>query len=388
MQLRQVQHQVGPPQRRAGRHPAPAPRRPRPARRRTRRAACRPGSTTAVVSSSWSSTQAGSGPPTVRQRQSWFIAVSTSTVARPRASAEVRRALGRGAEPARVEDQRVHASGAPVTRQSSPVDGVGATWTASRSGESGRHWLDSTAGPPTTARAPTTTTRRLNRAHGNDERPQERHGAQPRRPALAGHLVPAPQARQGRRGRALQAQEHRVRQDRRQDLQRRRAGRGGERRQADDAVPLQRRHVVRLHGHRHLRPGRGRPGDRGRRDQLPPGEPGGDRGQQRRPGPLHRAAGLGRARGHLHRAGPAGRPLDRRHQAGHRRDRRDRDGPAVHRQRREDQGRHPRQLLPRPRSPPSGCPLQGAQACPRRALRLRAARRVGGRRPRPRDQRG
>ena len=41
--------------------------------------------------------------------------------------------------------------------------------------------------------------------HGDDERPQERHGAEPRRPALAGHVVPAPQARQGRRGRPHQA---------------------------------------------------------------------------------------------------------------------------------------------------------------------------------------
>ena len=107
--------------------------------------------------------------------------------------------------------------------------------------------------------------RRLTRAHGNDERPEERHGAQPRRPALAGHLVPAPQARQGRRRRAHQAEERRVRQDRRQDLQRRRQGRGRQRRQAHDAVPLQRRHVLRLHGHRHLRPARDRPGDRRRR---------------------------------------------------------------------------------------------------------------------------
>ena len=54
-----------------------------------------------------------------------------------------------------------------------------------------------------------------------------------------------------------EAEEHRVGQDRRQDLQRRRQGRGGQRRQADDAVPLQRRHLLRLHGHRHLRPARG-----------------------------------------------------------------------------------------------------------------------------------
>ena len=188
-------------------------------------------------------------------------------------------------------------------------------------------WLDSSAGPRRPRTRFDNSTRRLNPAHGNDERPQERHGAQPRRPALAGHLVPAPQARQGRRGRALQAEERRVRQDRRQDLQRRRQGRGRERRQADDAVPLQRRHVLRLHGHRHLRPGRDHARDRGRRLQLPPGEPGGDRGQQRRPRPLHRAPGLGRARGHLHRAGPPGRPLHRRHQARHRRDRRDRAVP-------------------------------------------------------------
>ena len=40
-----------------------------------------------------------------------------------------------------------------------------------------------------------------------------------------------------------------VRQDRRQDLQRRRQGRDRQRRQAQHAVPLQRRHRLRLHGH-------------------------------------------------------------------------------------------------------------------------------------------
>ena len=63
-------------------------------------------------------------------------------------------------------------------------------------------------------------------------------------------------------------------------------------------------------------------------------------------------------------------------------------GPAVHHHRREDQGRHPRQLLPRPRLSPSVSSLQGAQARARRALRLGAARRVGDRGARPRDRRG
>ena len=76
--------------------------------------------------------------------------------------------------------------------------------------------------------------------------------------------------------------------------------------------------------------------------------------------------------------GLAGRPLHRRHQAGDRRDRRDRQRPAVHHHGRADQGRHPRQLLPRSRVVlvvlASVSPLQGAQARTRRALRLRAAR--------------
>ena len=88
------------------------------------------------------------------------------------------------------------------------------------------------------------------RAHGNDERPEERHGAQHRRPALAviefQHVKPG----KGPAVRAHQAEERRVRQDRRQDLQRRHQGRDRQRRQAHDAVPLQRRHVLRLHGHR------------------------------------------------------------------------------------------------------------------------------------------
>ena len=199
------------------------------------------------------------------------------------------------------------------------------------------------------------------------------------------HRVPARQARQGPRLRADQAEERRVRQDRRQDLQRRHQGRDGQRRQAHDAVPLQRRHVVRVHGHPDLRPDRGLARRRRRRQELHAREPGGDRGLQRRPRPLRRAAGLGRARGHLHRAGPAGRPLDRRHQAGHRRDRRHRAGAAVHHHRRADQGGHARLVLPGPHQLLDDSTFEGPQAGARRPVRRRRARRVrarGARRPR------
>ena len=118
-------------------------------------------------------------------------------------------------------------------------------------------WSDQVPMPVRLGRCPTPRHPKARHPHGNDERPEERHGPQARRPALAGHLVPAPQARQGRRGGALQAAEHQLGQDRRQDVQRRRQGRGRQRRQADDAVPLQRRHVLRLHGHQHLRAARG-----------------------------------------------------------------------------------------------------------------------------------
>ena len=109
--------------------------------------------------------------------------------------------------------------------------------------------------------------------------------------------VPARQARQGPGLRADQAEERHERQGRRQGLQRRRQGRDGERRQADDAVPLQRRLRLHLHGRRHLRPDPRAPRSSATRrstcsrTRAKPSSPDHEGGRA-----LHRAAGLGRPR--------------------------------------------------------------------------------------------
>ena len=89
---------------------------------------------------------------------------------------------------------------------------------------------------------------------GIDQRPQERHGPQPRGPAVVRRGVPARQARQGPGVRADQAQARPVRQGRRQDVQRGPEGRDRQRRPPRHAVPLQGRDRLRLHGRVDLRP--------------------------------------------------------------------------------------------------------------------------------------
>ena len=73
---------------------------------------------------------------------------------------------------------------------------------------------------------------------GHHERPQERPGAQPRRPAVDRRRVPARQARQGRRVRADDAEERALRQGRGPHVQRRHQGRDRDRGQARDDLPV------------------------------------------------------------------------------------------------------------------------------------------------------
>ena len=97
-----------------------------------------------------------------------------------------------GALPPRVEHQGLHPSQVHGSSQAGVDQLVPGFRNGSESGVRRSLWLDSTAARPdrsSTPRPPRPPRpiRRLNRAHGNHERPEERHGAQPRRPALAGH---------------------------------------------------------------------------------------------------------------------------------------------------------------------------------------------------------
>ena len=164
---------------------------------------------------------------------------------------------------------RAGAESASRTHSSSPRGG--------RRARATHHHDQGTARPLAAVRrvpfGPRSSTLRRSATVAIHQRPQERPRAQPRRPALDRHRVPARQARQGPRLRADHAEERAVRQGRRQDLQRRHQGRDGHRRQARHEVPVQGRRRLRLHGRRHLRPDPRPREDRRRRRQLPAGEP-------------------------------------------------------------------------------------------------------------------
>ena len=226
---------------------------------------------------------------------------------------------GRGG--VRIEDTLVVTDGAPELLTRSPR----ICWRSDRAILEGgrRARRRSQRAPHTPARAaPAPPTSAGVTPLGHHERPQERPGAEPRRPAVVRHRVPARQAGQGRRVRAHQAQERAHRQGRRQDLQRGHQGRDRHRRQARHDVPLQGRRRLRVHGQRHLRPDPDPRPTRSATARLPAGEPGGVVAHARGRAALRRAARVGRAGHRAHRAGPAGRPLHRRHEARHAGDRR------------------------------------------------------------------
>ena len=112
-------------------------------------------------------------------------------------------------------------------------------------------------------------------------------------------------------------------------------------------------------------------------DELPAGEPGGDRRHQRRPRALHRAARLGRARGRAtpspacRATAPPAAPSRPRSRPAH-----EINVPLFITTGEKIKVDTRDSLLPGPRHAPDDRPLQGPQARPRRALRLRGARPV------------